>query len=62
MAERALMMLEALDSLYPISTEHKDFLKRIINSAYQEGKLAGFRQFMGDKNNDYEQDNAFRHN
>ena len=32
MADRALMMLEALDSLYPISKDHKDFIKRIINS------------------------------
>ena len=50
MADRALMMLEAYDSIHPLDETTKDFAKRLLNTAYQEGKLDGLRQILGDNN------------
>lgn len=51
---KAYVMLEALNDIYPITEPHKQFIVRIINTAYQEGKLDGFRQVMGDNTQHYE--------
>lgn len=61
MADRALMMLEALDSLYPISKDHKDFIKRIINTAYHEGVYEGMKQMSNENTKRHEQDYTIRH-
>ena len=55
------MMLEALDSLYPISKDHKDFIKRIINTAYHEGVYEGMKQMSNENTKRHEQDYTIRH-
>lgn len=48
-------MLDAFDRLHPLDKDTLDFMRRLLNTAYQEGKLDGFRQFMGEiktNNND----------
>lgn len=55
MPHQALMMLDAFNRLHPLDKDTLDFIRRMLNTAYQEGKLDGFRQFMGEtktNNND----------
>ena len=61
MPNQALMMLDAFDRLHPLDKDTLDFMRRLLNTAYQEGKLDGFRQFMGEIKNSNEQDNTIQH-
>ena len=61
MADRALMMLDALDSLYPLDKTQKEFVKRIIKTAFHEGVYEGMLQMSNEHAKRYEQDYTIRH-
>ena len=54
MPNTALYMLDELSNLSNMSEGHKDLLTKIINTAYQEGKLDGLRQFYNPNISDNE--------
>lgn len=54
MPNTALYMLDELSNLSNMSEDHKDLLTKIINTAYQEGKLDGLRQFYNPNISDNE--------
>ena len=54
MPNQALMMLDAFDRLHPLDEATKEFTKRLLNTAYQEGKLDGLRQLLDEEYTNYE--------
>lgn len=57
MPNQALMMLDAFDKVHPLDEATKEFAKRLLNTAYQEGKLDGLN-FLTNTADSYEQDNT----
>ena len=55
------MMLDALDSLYPLDKTQKEFVKRIIKTAFHEGVYEGMLQLSNEHEKRHEQDYTIRH-
>ena len=51
------MMLDAFDRIHPLDEATKKFAERLLNTAYQEGKLDGLKFFTNTADSN-EQDNT----
>lgn len=60
-ADNAMMMLDLVVDAYDIPNEAQHFLRRIINSAYEEGRLARMQEEKINNATFYGKDNDVQH-